>query len=126
MAIMSPEARFHLVEADQKKWSFLKFAVRECALNSLVHGDRLHRLVPTLPADLRFTLVTSRAVGKPEQWVGLFRDRLTTEGRVALFEGSDSVPAIEGFETDRVVKLSRGSSNYLVILKQRFHVEQHG
>lgn len=126
MAIMSPEARFHLVESDQKKWSFLKFAVRECALNSVVHGDRLHRLVPTLPSDLRFDLVTSRAVGKPEQWVGLFRERLTTDGRVALFEGSEAAPSIEGFETDRVVKLSRGSSNYLVVLRRSFHVEHHG
>src|SRR5687768_7619818 len=36
MAIVSPEARFHLCEADQKKWAFLKHVVRECGLNSLV------------------------------------------------------------------------------------------
>src|SRR5436189_135938 len=28
MAIVSPAARFHLVEADQKKWSFLKHVAR--------------------------------------------------------------------------------------------------
>ena len=39
MAIVSPEARFHLCEADQKKWAFLKHVVRECGLNSVVHGD---------------------------------------------------------------------------------------
>jgi len=30
MAIVSPEAHFHLVESDQKKWAFLKHVVREC------------------------------------------------------------------------------------------------
>src|SRR5205085_7821194 len=30
MAIVSPGATFHLVEADQKKWAFLKHVVREC------------------------------------------------------------------------------------------------
>src|SRR5688500_8075589 len=68
MAIASPGARFHLVEADQKKWAFLKHVVRECGLNSLVYGDRLARLLPRLPSDLRFSLVVSRAVGEPEEW----------------------------------------------------------
>src|SRR5215212_10159971 len=45
MAILSPKARFHMVEADQKKWAFLKHVVRECGLNSLVYGDRLARLL---------------------------------------------------------------------------------
>src|SRR5688500_4551857 len=43
MAIVSPDARFHMVEADQKKWAFLKHVVRECALNAHVYGDRLQR-----------------------------------------------------------------------------------
>jgi 16S rRNA (guanine(527)-N(7))-methyltransferase RsmG len=43
MAIVSPEARFHLVEADQKKWAFLKHIVRECGLSCQVYGDRLSR-----------------------------------------------------------------------------------
>jgi 16S rRNA (guanine527-N7)-methyltransferase len=33
MAIVSPEARFHLVESDRKKWAFLKHIVRECELS---------------------------------------------------------------------------------------------
>src|SRR5215212_1353343 len=57
MAIVSPEARFHLVEADQRKWAFLKHIVRECGLSCRVYGDRLSRLLPRLPADLRFSLV---------------------------------------------------------------------
>src|SRR5947209_742516 len=69
MAIVSGSARFHLVEADQKKWAFLKHVVRECGLNAVIYGDRLARVLKRLAPDLRFSLVTSRAVGNPDEWV---------------------------------------------------------
>src|SRR5216110_260148 len=49
MAIVSPEARFHLVEADQKKWSFLKHVARECGLSAVIYGDRLDRALKRFP-----------------------------------------------------------------------------
>lgn len=123
MAIMSRDtARFHMVEADQKKWAFLKHAVRECGLNSLVYGDRLSRLLPRLPSDLCFSLVTSRAVGNPEEWVPLLKGHLNDGARVALFQGNREAPAIGGFERSEAIRLPRGGSNYLVTLT--FHVEQ--
>lgn len=122
MAIASPGARFHLVEADRKKWAFLKHIVRECELNAVVYGDRLARALTRIPSDLRFSLVTSRAVGKPEEWVPLLGKWMEPGGRVALFQGSPDVPPISGFEKRRVFKLPRGTSNYLVTLT--FHVEQ--
>jgi 16S rRNA (guanine527-N7)-methyltransferase len=118
MAIRAPRARFHLVEADQKKWAFLKFAVRECALNSQVHGDRLQRLIPRLDESLKFSLVTSRAVGRPREWVGSLAGHLEPGAEVALFQGSDSCEEIPGFVHARSVRLSRGASNFLVILKK--------
>ncbi|HEV7766524.1 MAG TPA: RsmG family class I SAM-dependent methyltransferase [Thermoanaerobaculia bacterium] len=121
MAIVSPEARFHLVEADQKKWVFLKHVVRECGLSSRVHGDRLSRLLPRLPADLRFSLVISRAVGNPEEWVPSLKEHLEDGARVALFQGTPDAPAIAGFRSEQSVPLPRGTSNYLVLLT--FHVE---
>ena len=117
MAIRSPGATFHLVEADQRKWSFLKFVARECQLKAVVHGDRLERLVVRLDPDLRFTLVTSRAVGYPEQWLGLVRPFLAPGGIVALFQRDSSVRQIEGFGVDRVIPLSRGDRNALVLLR---------
>jgi len=108
MAIVSPEARFHLVEADQKKWAFLKHVVRECALNAQVHGDRLARVLTRLPSDLRFQLATSRAVGYPEEWVGSLRPFLAPGARVALFQGSADLPHLDGFERGDVFPLSRG------------------
>jgi 16S rRNA (guanine527-N7)-methyltransferase len=119
MAIVSPEARFHLVEADQKKWAFLKHAVRECALNSVVHGDRLARLLGRLPASLRFSLVVSRAVGNPEEWVPSLKGHLEDGARIALFQGSPESPEITGFEAAGAVPLPRGESNYLVMLTFR-------
>ncbi|HYO75568.1 MAG TPA: RsmG family class I SAM-dependent methyltransferase [Thermoanaerobaculia bacterium] len=122
MAIVAPEARFHLVEADQKKWAFLKHIVRECGLSSRVYGDRLSRLLPRLPADLRFSLVVSKAVGYPEEWVPSLKDHLEDGARIALFQGTPEVPEIAGFSRGEVVPLPRGDSNYLVLLT--FHVEQ--
>jgi 16S rRNA (guanine527-N7)-methyltransferase len=122
MAIMSPAARFHLVEADQKKWAFLKHIARECGLSCQVYGDRLSRLLQRLPADLRFSLVVSRAVGNPEEWVPTLRNHLEPGARVALFQGSPDAPEIAGFTRGEAVPLPRGESNYLVVLT--FHVEQ--
>jgi 16S rRNA (guanine(527)-N(7))-methyltransferase RsmG len=122
MAIVSPEARFHLVEADQKKWAFLKHIVRECGLSSRVYGDRLARLLPRLPEDLRFSLVVSKAVGYPEQWVPSLKGRLEDGARIALFQGTPETPELAGFSRGEVIPLPRGESNYLVLLT--FHVEQ--
>ena len=121
MAIVSPSARFHLVEADQKKWAFLKHVVRECGLRSQVYGDRLSRLLQRLPAGLRFSLVVSRAVGSPEEWVPTLKDHLEDGARIALFQGSPDAPKLEHFTAAEAVPLPRGESNYLVVLT--FHVE---
>lgn len=117
MAIASPDARFHLVESDQKKWAFLKRVVRECRLNAVVHGDRLARVLTRLPPNLRFSLVTSRAVGKPHEWLPLLAPWMAHDGRVALFQGSADARSIAGFRAGQSFPLRRG---HLVT----FHVEQ--
>lgn len=117
LAIRFPQAHFHLVEADQKKWSFLKFVVRECELKATIHGDRLERLVARFEPDLRFRFVTSRAVGRPEQWLPLLRDRLEPGARIALFQRNEPDSVIEHFDLERVVPLSRGDRNVLVVLQ---------
>jgi 16S rRNA (guanine527-N7)-methyltransferase len=122
MAIVSPGARFHLVEADQKKWAFLKHIVRECSLNAVVVGDRLARALTRFPPDLKFSLVISRAVGRPDEWVPSLKAHLADGSRVALFRGSPEGPALAGFDDSGVHKLPRGDTNYLVTLT--FHVEQ--
>jgi 16S rRNA (guanine527-N7)-methyltransferase len=120
MAIVCPAARFHLVEADKKKWAFLKHVVRECALNSVVYDDRLVDALKRLPTELRFSLVISRAVGNPEEWVPLLRPWIAPGGRFSLFQGSPSAPKIAGVSDVKADRLPRGTANYLVT----FHVEQ--
>jgi len=117
MAIAHPKARFHLVEASQKKWAFLKHVVRACQLNAVVYGDRLDRVLNRLSPDLMFSLVTSRAVGRPDEWLPSLAPRMQPNGRAALFEGSPEVPPINGFRKESAHRLPRG---YLVT----FHVEQ--
>ena len=117
MAIAYPEARFHLVEASKKKWAFLKHVVRGCQLNALVYGDRLDRVLKRFPPELRFSLVTSRAVGRPEEWLPSLAPWMAPGGRAALFEGRPEVPQIKHFRKETAYKLPRG---YLVT----FHVEQ--
>ena len=123
MAIVSPEARFHLVESDQKKWAFLKHVVRECALNASVYGDRLHRALERFSPDLQFSLVVSRAVGKAEQWVPSLAEHLADGARVALFQSDPVPPQIEGFAPGEPHRLPRGADNWLATLT--FHVK-HG
>ena len=122
MAIVSPGARFHMVEADQRKWAFLKHVVRECALNAHVYGDRLQRALTRLPPDLRFSLVVSRAVGKPEEWVPSLEGHLEEGARIALFQSSSEAPVIRGFRAGGAHRLPRGAANWLSTLT--FHVEQ--
>jgi 16S rRNA (guanine527-N7)-methyltransferase len=117
MAIAWPNARFHLVEADKKKWAFLKHIVRECGLNAMVYGDRLARVLTRLPADLRFNLVVSRAVGSPEEWLPSLAGHVAKDGRAALFQSLPDAPPIPHFRKLDSHKLARG---YLVT----FHVEQ--
>src|SRR3954451_15941502 len=85
MAIAPPAATFHLVEADQKKWAFLKHVVRQCGLNAVVYGDRLARALERFPPDLRFSLVVSRAVGNPEEWLPSLKPHLADGARVGMF-----------------------------------------
>lgn len=117
MAICSPAARFHLVEADQKKWAFLKQIVRTCKLNAVVYGTRLERLLDEFPQTLRFSVVMSRGVANPERWLPSLVPHMESGGRAALFRGSSDVPKIAQFRNTGVHKLARG---FLVV----FHVEQ--
>jgi 16S rRNA G527 N7-methylase RsmG len=117
MSIASPAARFHLVESDKKKWAFLKHVVRECRLNSVVYGDRLARVLTQFPPALRFSLVTSRAVGSPQEWLPSLAPFMEPGGRAALFQASADAAEIAHFRIGEAHKLRRG---YLVM----FHVEQ--
>ena len=90
----------------------LALAIAVLAL-ALVPASALKRF----PSGLRFSLVTSRAVGNPEEWVPSLAEWMEPDGRVALFQSTPEAPRFaEGVEA---VSLPRGASNYLVT----FHVK---
>ncbi|MDX1582638.1 MAG: RsmG family class I SAM-dependent methyltransferase [Thermoanaerobaculia bacterium] len=124
IAIDFPEASFWLVEADQKKWAFLKHVARECALNVRVLGDRLERLLDENRLEGPFQLVTSRAVGRPEAWIPTLAGVLAPGARIAIFERTQEPPQIDGFSTDEIVPLRRGADNYLITLQQESRVQR--
>jgi 16S rRNA (guanine527-N7)-methyltransferase len=117
MAIAFPNARFHLIEANKKKWAFLKHVTRECKLSAVVYGDRLEHALKRFPPDLRFSLVTSRAVGNPEEWLPSLASYMEPRGEAALFQGSPETPEIQHFRKMTEHGLARG---FLVT----FHVKQ--
>jgi 16S rRNA (guanine527-N7)-methyltransferase len=118
IAIDHPAAQFDLVEADQKKWAFLKHVARECALNCRVLGDRLESLLEEDRLAGPYQLVTSRAVGHPERWLAALEPVLAPDVRIALFEHSRNTPEVPGFEVASIETLSRGTDNYLIVLRR--------
>ncbi|MBW3563905.1 MAG: class I SAM-dependent methyltransferase [Acidobacteria bacterium] len=115
MAIDHPEARFHLVESDQKKWAFLKHVVRECGINAEVHGVRLERMIEKGELESRIDLIVSRAVGRPRDWMPAARSLLRPGARVALLATSATAPQVDGYEIVRREPLPRGDKQELVI-----------
>jgi 16S rRNA (guanine527-N7)-methyltransferase len=118
IAIDHPAAQFDLVEADQKKWAFLKHVARECALNCRVLGGRLERLLEEDRLAGPYQLVTSRAVGYPGRWLPALAPVLARDARIALFERGRNVPKLGGFQLENVETLSRGTDNYLIVLRR--------
>ncbi|MBU0513166.1 MAG: 16S rRNA (guanine(527)-N(7))-methyltransferase RsmG [Proteobacteria bacterium] len=70
LALVGPESRFTLVEARQRKASFLEHLVRRFGLkNCRVSGRRLPDRPPL--AEAGYDLVCGRAVAEPEAFLGL-------------------------------------------------------
>lgn len=118
LAIEFPEIQVHMVEADQRKWAFLKHIVRRCGLKAEVHGERLERLLGEGRLDDSIELLVSRAVAAPEQWLPPARRLLKENGRVGLFRTGSELPPIEGYERVGTRQLERGESNYLIELRK--------
>ena len=75
-----PEWKGTLLEPRQKRWAFLKMAVRELGLEAEVVRERY-----SLWSGEKVDLVTARAVGGHEALLGWARSRLTAGGAVALW-----------------------------------------
>lgn len=94
LAAARPNLRVVLVEARQRKWAFLKAAVRETGIPAeCLLGTIDRRTPPGLPE--RMDWITLRALKlAPAAWRTLV-ERLAPEGRVLLWAGREQ-PAIPG------------------------------
>lgn len=77
-----PDARFVLIESDQRKVAFLRTAVRELDLSASVVADRIEGLPPT-GADV----VSARALGSLSMLMPLISHHMRPDGTAILHKG---------------------------------------
>lgn len=117
LAAARPGLAMTLVEARERKWSFLLAAARRASLPCRCLNARVSVPLPTgLPETI--DVVTARALKLDRQVLGALASRLGTEGRILLWVGEqdpdlppDLVPAgsvrLEGSERRRILELRR-------------------
>jgi 16S rRNA (guanine527-N7)-methyltransferase len=77
-----PEARVHLVEADQRKCAFLQNVIRETAAPAIVHCGRLEKILPGFGE--QFDAVSARALAPLDALLG-YAEKFISEGAVGVF-----------------------------------------
>ncbi|MGH6811707.1 MAG: 16S rRNA (guanine(527)-N(7))-methyltransferase RsmG [Methylocella sp.] len=77
-----PEARVHLVEADQRKCAFMQTVIRETAASAIVHCGRLEKILPAL--DEQIDAVSARALAPLETLLG-HAEKFIDQGAVGVF-----------------------------------------
>jgi len=104
LAAARPEVTATLVEAREKKCTFLRTAVRICGLSCRCLGARVERsLPPGLPP--RIDLVTCRAVAVSKELLELFRDH-SPGVRFLLWRGRDAPELPRGLGVRRELSLA--------------------
>lgn len=88
-----------LLEPRQKRWAFLRTAVRELQLAADVACSRYQDLGDCLP----FDVITIRAVGDHKALLGWARGRLADDGEVVIWTTVDGVAALEAVAGWRVL-----------------------
>lgn len=100
LAIAVPDLDVHLVESVGKKAHFLSHVRRVLGLeNVTVH----HARVEKLPEDLRFEMVTGRAVASPRHFAQTVAGRFAPKGKLALFLSTTNIPPVDGWELSQQV-----------------------
>ena len=79
-----PDARFTLIESDQRKATFLRTAIRELSLNAIVLDDRIE-LAPPQNADV----ISARALASLTSLLGFAERHLAPNG-IAVFQKGKS------------------------------------
>jgi 16S rRNA G527 N7-methylase RsmG len=118
LAAARPRWRVTLVEARQRKWSFLVAAARRAALSCRCLDARVGvPLAEGLPR--RIELLTARAVRLPEPVVAALLERLTPCGRALLWAGGADPALPPGFAVARSLPLPGSERRRLLEVVRR-------
>lgn len=79
---LAPDARFVLVESDQRKATFLRTAIRELELNAIIRADRIENL-QSVQADI----ISARALGPLSLLLPYVDQHLHQDGRAIFHKG---------------------------------------
>ncbi|WP_051059637.1 16S rRNA (guanine(527)-N(7))-methyltransferase RsmG [Limimaricola hongkongensis] len=116
----APDLRFHLVESDQRKSTFLRTAARELSLNVTVHSERIETLAP-LSADI----ISARALAPLNMLLGYAARHLSTGGSCLFLKGqmheAEIETAREHWRFDCDSQVSRTDPDARLLLVSHLH-----
>jgi len=105
LAAVRTEAGFTLIEASQKKWSFLMAASRKMSLSCNCLNARVGSTpVEDLPSEI--DVVTSRAVSEADLNLEILLPRLSARGTVLLWVGERNPQLPKDFRVEKEVPLA--------------------
>jgi 16S rRNA (guanine(527)-N(7))-methyltransferase RsmG len=105
LAVARPELRVTLVEAKERKWSFLESVRRKTGLSC----DCLNARVDATPVEglpLEIDWITARAVGFEDLGLSVLLPRLTPQGALLLWVGAQDPELPAALEVRREVPLA--------------------
>jgi 16S rRNA (guanine527-N7)-methyltransferase len=101
----APEAKFILIESDQRKAMFLRTAIRELALNATVVADRIEKADPAAG-----DIVSARALGALTTILPLINRHLKPNGVALLHKGRQADQEIAQAQQDWTFDLAAYAS----------------
>ena len=118
LAAARPELDLTLVEARERKWSFLLAAARKAALPCRALDVRVRAPLPAgLPESL--DLVTSRALKLPIDLLAALAERLSADGRLLLWVGDLDPELPPALALGRSLTLPGSDSRRILELRRR-------
>lgn len=98
LALACEKLPITLVESIEKKAHFLMEIRRSLAVENVTV---INKRVEDIEAGNRFDLVTGRAAAKPKQFAQIIRDRITHNGRMAIFIKGFDPPELTGWNVEK-------------------------
>lgn len=87
LKIIKPEMQLAIIESNQKKWAFQRHVCRILKLDGVEHINIHAGSVEAVGLKNRFSLVSTRAVGKLNEILPLCAPYLANQGRIIAYKG---------------------------------------